>query len=1802
MNATAAVGCALAAEGRFGPLVQGCRDNFDFTLSFEQYIFTILPASALLIAAPLRIFHLRRLPAVVGGVALLSLSALHLTCCIVWAIWYPTGSPVRSAATAAASISFIATLFACVLSYSEHARSVKPSSTLNAYLLVSLILDVATLRTTWLSQLPVSIRAVSTISFGLKAGILVLEAIEKRRYILDKGCLHSPEETSGIYSQGLFLWLNSLLRNGYRQLLKPTDLFPVEEGMSAAVLDDKFWKIWHSSSASCKHRLPKACFRALQMPIAMTILPRTALIAFNLCQPLLLSRFLTHLQSTSESVNIGYGLVSAYGLVYTGMAISSAFYCNRASRMTTMLRGMLVSAVYRKTIESSITSMDESAPVTLMSTDVEAIVRAARFIHDIWADIIQIAIATWLLSVQIGPAAAAPIMACVIALGLTFYMSPKSQGAMGAWNKMVQRRVGITSKMLGHMKGVKMSGLAKGLEVSINQLRADEIKAAAPFRLVSSLSSTIAQIPILLAPVATFAFFAIVALHMPARNASPQRDASNINDIQLQNSSFGWTDDSRFVLENVSFIVKKDQFVLLTGPVASGKTTLLKGILGEVPFTLGTVKLRHHKLSWCDQTPWLTNGTIRKNILGFSPYNAELYDQVVYACDLQKDFEQLPDGDESLVGSKGISLSGGQKQRVIALFDDIFSGLDDHTANSVCKRLFGNDGGLLRGWGTTIILATQSACALPVSDLIITIGQKGTIEEMGTLQEVSTRPVFAKLFPPSEKHIINDHAASKESASSAGDNQLPKRSPDDDKPTDKRRQLGDHAAYGFYLSSLGDVWLKWWADASATDGNHDIGLYLGVYAAFQVAAIIFFFVTTWFVLLKVIHKSGLEMHRRLLHAVVRAPLSLFTAEDTGSITTKSVFDGLQSQQQWLISHRFSQDLGQLDHNLPMGMLVTINSFLVCTAQAVLIASATWYIAISFPILIGVIYCLQKVFLRTSRQLRILDLEEKAPIYTQFIETLAGLTTIRAFAWERPSTELNHDLVDRSQKPFYLLLMVQQWLTLVLDLIVASLALLVAGLAVRLRDTVSIGFIGVSLVQLITFAETVKMLIKWWTLLETSIGAVARIKQFTEESQDENLPGENQPIPESWPAHGSMEICNISAFYGKGVRMNKALDDVTISVKAGEKVGIVGRTGSGKSSLLLTMVRMLDISAGSIKVDGLDLATLSREAVRSRLIMITQDQFFLPGTMRQNIDPYESSTVAEIVAVLEKVGLWDAIQEKGGLDAAFQEETLSHGQGQLFFLARAILRKDCGKLVLLDEATSSVDRTTEARVQELIRTEFRDHTVIAIAHRLETIADFDRVVVLEKGYVVEQGKPDELLRARGPFTQLWNTQRYSLGSPTEQPKPDRRIPRQPAPPKRTQRPSPIRQIFQIPDTPAPPPRRPQRRDPNGRRVPRGPPPPRSWLALSQSRHAPSAHQHPEASHIRNWPLPGAYYPEDGSLVDVTLRHMATDWIIQKDWNKFYLYTLSGVMRSALLYYVSTLHERGLSAADIRLVLGGPSESELAEYELEKPDLNKLNKDIFHLDLTGSIGNGLSLKSLTDLLFISQRQQQAEVQVQDSWDAPELISQPTKLLPNLTHLSLAMSPSSTRSASWRQLLILASKLPTLTHLNLSGWPAPSLTPNAMAAKVVSPVTGRSANYGATNHYSHILDDDWSEAVLILRKLSKSLYSLVYLDLTGCGDWFPALRKEAEGENSTSSVDWASDWGKIEVLRLCSGYAADPDSTAHLSRLWDWKRQAVVVEKNIRSQRAGRGRFITVEMDKLPDLVERPAAVNAGLAHNI
>ncbi|KAI1640015.1 tafazzin [Biscogniauxia mediterranea] len=410
---------------------------------------------------------------------------------------------------------------------------------------------------------------------------------------------------------------------------------------------------------------------------------------------------------------------------------------------------------------------------------------------------------------------------------------------------------------------------------------------------------------------------------------------------------------------------------------------------------------------------------------------------------------------------------------------------------------------------------------------------------------------------------------------------------------------------------------------------------------------------------------------------------------------------------------------------------------------------------------------------------------------------------------------------------------------------------------------------------------------------------------------------------------------------------------------------------------------------------------------------------------------------------------------------------------------------------------------------------------------------------------------------------------------------------------------IRQILQIPETPAPAPRRPQRRVINGRRAPPGPPPPRSWISLSQSRHAPPNLRADSVGQIQHWPLPGAYSPGEGSLVDMVMRRIALDWEQQREWNRFYLYTLPSRIRTALLSHVSELYEPGLSVHDLRLVLAGPPEEELRDYDLPPVNFDKLNGDAFFLDLAGSIGKSISLKGLSELLCPPRVDPESDLQ--DSWDAPEPALGPTQLLPSLTHLSLAVNPGSSPLVSWKQLLSFAAKIPKLTHLSLAGWPEPSLTPNAKYAKVTSSATGQLVQYGGTGPYSHNLDGDWSEAIVVLKRLSKTLYGLEYLDLTGCVDWFPALVRKSDGDLTIDLVDWAGDWGKITTLRLNSGYAlADEFSKPEVLLFSDWIDAATAVEKHIRAQRSGRGRWITVEKDVLPDaakaLVESERARNA------
>ncbi|KAF9771913.1 hypothetical protein IL306_010422 [Fusarium sp. DS 682] len=396
---------------------------------------------------------------------------------------------------------------------------------------------------------------------------------------------------------------------------------------------------------------------------------------------------------------------------------------------------------------------------------------------------------------------------------------------------------------------------------------------------------------------------------------------------------------------------------------------------------------------------------------------------------------------------------------------------------------------------------------------------------------------------------------------------------------------------------------------------------------------------------------------------------------------------------------------------------------------------------------------------------------------------------------------------------------------------------------------------------------------------------------------------------------------------------------------------------------------------------------------------------------------------------------------------------------------------------------------------------------------------------------------------------------------------------------------IREILQIPDTPAPAPRRlvRQRFDGNGRRLPAGPPPPRSWVARNSSDAAHEASSMSQsrlkARGLEDTCLPGTYLPERGSLIDIVLQKLAYEWAFHRVYNQYHLYFVPNHLKAALIRYVGIASETGLLLNDLKVILLPPPDT-FDESELDS--LTASNLEVNYLDLSGSACRSIKLKEISDLLFPA-RDDQPAAGLQESWDDPESIpSHPRTLLPNLTHLSLALHPRHASSASWKQLLSLSSKLTTLTHLSLAYWPEPSLTPRSRLATVSSP-QGRLA-YGGTNLYSHSLDHDWSEALLVLRMLSKNLYALEFLDLTGCCPWFPALM----AESGHDFVNWADHWGKITELRLYTGWTPGPDTMPSQKLSYrEGVQTAKDVERHIITMRAGKGRFIVVERDTLDDV---------------
>ncbi|ETS81268.1 hypothetical protein PFICI_06270 [Pestalotiopsis fici W106-1] len=844
--------------------------------------------------------------------------------------------------------------------------------------------------------------------------------------------------------------------------------------------------------------------------------------------------------------------------------------------------------------------------------------------------------------------------------------------------------------------------------------------------------------------------------------------------IRVNHASFGWSASKPDVVRDVTSSIKGEAVLtIVIGPVGCGKSTLLKGLLGESARASGSVHVSSLEIAYCDQTPWISNCSIRENIIFGSEFDANWYNTVLQACTLHVDVADMPGGDSVIVGSKGVKLSGGQKQRLsiaralysrkkLAILDDVFSGLDSATEDSVFRGVFGRDG-LFKKIGTTVILATHSVKHIPHADFIIALNSSGELVEQGSFIELNVPGTYTYgLQVKVERGLADKEHGNKETVT----NNKPEAAPaTKESASDESRQTGDWTVYKYYMQALGpmkllifvllvvsysvvnamgSVWVNWWASSNETSTDTRLGYWLGIFGFLSFMEVLLMTAAIAFLWIVIVPNSGSSLHKALLGAVMSAPLSFFSKTDTGVLT-----------------NRFSQDLRLADMTLPGSIINVTFQFAGCGVVIALAVSAVGYFAAVLPFILVTLYFIQRFYLRTSRQLRLLELEAAAPLFTHFTESLDGLTTIRSFGWTAVFAEKSRHLLDRSQKPYYLLFCIQRWLVLVLDLIVACLAIILVGLAVALHTRVDPGLLGIALVNMISLSHSLTSLVQYWTMLETSLGAIARIKNFAEETPAEKSPSEQKREPSAtWPETGALRFQHVHASYSE--ELSPVIQDVSFSIKGGEKLGIVGRTGSGKSSSILAILRMIDVVSGEIILDDIDLAGVDGSVIRQKLNCLTQDPFLFPGTLRDNMKPVDEVTDEAIISALQKVDLWTLIENKAGdnvsagsgvLDYTIDKDFLSHGQRQLFCLARAMLKP--GRVLILDEPTSSVDLETDAKMQEIIRAEFKDHTIIVIAHRLSSILDFDHVAVLDAGHLVEFGKPADLLEIpTSNFTRLY----------------------------------------------------------------------------------------------------------------------------------------------------------------------------------------------------------------------------------------------------------------------------------------------------------------------------------------------------------------------------------------------------------------------------------------------------------------
>uniref|UniRef100_A0A8D0FDG9 ABC-type glutathione-S-conjugate transporter n=1 Tax=Strix occidentalis caurina TaxID=311401 RepID=A0A8D0FDG9_STROC len=1072
-------------------------------------------------------------------------------------------------------------------------------------------------------------------------------------------------------------------------------------------------------------------------------------------------------------------------------------------RLKTAVTGL----VYRKILVMSNASRKAATVgeiVNLVSVDVQKLMDLIIYFNGTWLAPIRIIICFVFLWQLLGPSALTSIAVFLFLLPLNFMITKKRTQFQVHFTQMKHKdeRAKLTNAILSDIKVIKLYGWEKTFMEKVFGIRKQELQALKRSQI---LFASLGRGFSILEPLVCFSFapfqiafvmFAVYTLVDNIHVLDAQKAFVSLTLINILNTAHSFLPFSinaavqvncrlcsSFFGHNINLMVPQGSLLAVVGQVGAGKSSLLSALLGELEKTDGCMTMKD-TAAYVPQQPWIQNASVEDNILFGKEIDETWFNRVIDACALQPDLESFPAGQKSEIGEKGINISGGQKQRVnlaravyqnasIYLLDDPLSAVDAHVGQHIFEHVLGPNG-LLKD--KTRVLVTHTINILPQVDNIVFLVD-GMISEVGSYQELLQRNgAFAEFlrshFTPEEKAGASFPGNPNELESFflglsvncflniilnieelVGEGGLRQQS-----GSKQNYQLYVNTSiYAAYLKATGlplcvyiilsftcqqavsfsrGYWLSIWTDDPVHNGTQQhTELRVGVFGALGVVQGSFnLFASTAAVLLGGVLASH-RLFLQLLRNVARSPMVFFEQTPIGNLL-----------------NRFSREMDAIDSVIP-DKLKSLLGFLFNLLEIYLVIIVATPRAAMAIVPLTVLYAVfQHFYVITSCQLRRTEAASRSPIYSHISETFQGSSVIRAYKDQERFILKSNFLVDENQRMCFPGAVADRWLATNLEFLGNGIVLFAALFAAMGRTHLSPGTAGFSISCALQITGVLNWMVRSWTEIENNIVSVERVREYLRTPKEAPWTLNGKLQGHVWLTEGRIEFRNYSLRYRPNLEL--ALKQVNLTINGQEKIGITGRTGAGKSTLAVGLLRLVEAAEGAILIDGLNIAQLGLHDLRTKITVIPQDPVLFSGSLRMNLDPLNQYSDADIWTALELTQLKNFVADLPDqleYKCTDQGENLSTGQKQLVCLARALLRK--AKILILDEATAAVDFETDLQIQSTLRTHFKGSTVLTIAHRINTIMDCDRILVLENGQIAEFDTVEHLIAQKGLFYSL-----------------------------------------------------------------------------------------------------------------------------------------------------------------------------------------------------------------------------------------------------------------------------------------------------------------------------------------------------------------------------------------------------------------------------------------------------------------